>query len=103
MPHKASEKTEENTSHLDHVPGTEILFDNLSHQPNLTCHQYQLKYRAKGRARLLLVPQPSSNDPNDPLRWSRRKKVVVFLNGCWFAFMGAVTGPIMAAGLSTNT
>lgn len=97
-----SNKTELNTSHLDHVPGTEILFDDLSHQTTLPSPQHQLKSRAKGNAQLLLVPQPAPNNPNDPLRWSRRKKAVVFFNGCWFAFMGAVTGPIMAAGLSTN-
>ena len=101
MSHEESAK-EEITSHLDHAPGTEVLFDNLSHQQNVAGHQHQLKSPAKGNTRLLLVPRPSPNDPNDTLRWSRRKKVVVFLNGCWFAFMGAVTGPIMAAGLSIN-
>jgi hypothetical protein len=33
------------------------------------------------------------------LSWSTTKKSLTFFNGCWFAFMGAITGPIMAAGM----
>lgn len=83
----------EETECLQAVSGTEVLFDDFSTQ------LHQLKHRAKGDAGLLLVPQPSTTDPNDPLRWSPTKKSVAFFNGCWFAFMGAITGPIMAAGL----
>ncbi|EMT70411.1 major facilitator superfamily domain-containing protein [Fusarium oxysporum II5] len=70
-------------------PGTELLYDNASY----------LQYvKDKQVNHIILVPQPSTNDPNDPLRWSRAKKWIVFLNGVFYAFMGSVTGPIMAAG-----
>ncbi|KAK3488463.1 MFS general substrate transporter [Neurospora crassa] len=35
---------------------------------------------------VVLVPKPS-NDPSDPLFWSRGKKRVAFLSVCWFAFL----------------
>ncbi|KAF5569557.1 major facilitator superfamily domain-containing protein [Fusarium pseudoanthophilum] len=71
-------------------PGTELLYDNTSH----------LQYvKDKQGNHIILVPQPSTTDPNDPLRWSRAKKWIVFLNGVFYAFMGSVTGPIMAAGM----
>ncbi|KAF9766320.1 hypothetical protein IL306_001299 [Fusarium sp. DS 682] len=71
-------------------PGTELLYDNASH----------LQYvKDKQGNHIILVPQPSTTDPNDPLRWSRAKKWIVFLNGVFYAFMGSVTGPIMAAGM----
>lgn len=57
-----------------------------------------LKHRTRGDARILLVPQPSRTDANDPLNWATPKKSIAFFNGCWYAFMGAITGPIMAAG-----
>lgn len=81
------------TASCQKVPGTEILFDDISTQ------LHQLEHRAEGDTRVLLVPQPSTTDLNDPLRWSTTKKTLVLFNGCWFAFMGAITGPIMAAGL----
>ncbi|KAF4415064.1 MFS general substrate transporter [Fusarium acutatum] len=71
-------------------PGTELLYDNASH----------LQYVKDTQGNhIILVPQPSTTDPNDPLRWSRAKKWIVFLNGVFYAFMGSVTGPIMAAGM----
>ncbi|KAF4333209.1 major facilitator superfamily domain protein [Fusarium beomiforme] len=71
-------------------PGTELLYDNTSH----------LQYvQDKQGNHIILVPQPSTVDPNDPLRWSKAKKWTVFLNGVFYAFMGSVTGPIMAAGM----
>jgi hypothetical protein len=79
-----------------HVPGTEILFDN--EDGGVSDRLHQLRHRTSGDGRMLLVPQPSIDDPNDPLSWSTAKKSLTFFNGCWFAFMGAITGPIMAAG-----
>ena len=82
------------------VPGTEILLDT-SHKggkdPNALLH---LQHAKHGDSHLLLVPQPSLTDPNDPLRWSRFKKWLTLFNGLWYSFNGAVTGPIMAAGSS---
>ncbi|KAJ5430601.1 Major facilitator superfamily domain general substrate transporter [Penicillium cf. griseofulvum] len=80
------------------APGTEILFDG-SDNGSVSERLHQLKHRETGDGRMLLVPQPSINDPNDPLNWSTTKKSLTFFNGCWFAFMGAITGPIMAAGM----
>lgn len=80
------------------APGTEILFDEGSEHGVLSDRLRQLKHRTKGDERIVLVPQPSTTDPNDPLSWSSFKKSVAFFNGCWYAFMGAITGPIMAAG-----
>ncbi|OJJ33646.1 hypothetical protein ASPWEDRAFT_114016 [Aspergillus wentii DTO 134E9] len=82
-----------NPEDLDLPPGTEILYDNDNAYAN------RLQHRSKGDSRILLVPQPSS-DPNDPLRWSRTKKGFIFANACWYAFMGSITGPIMAGGMN---
>ncbi|KAJ5086586.1 hypothetical protein NUU61_007893 [Penicillium alfredii] len=82
------------------APGTEILFDEGSSDVGLSDRLHQLKHRTKGDSRVLLVPQPSTNNPNDPLNWSTTKKSLAFFNGCWYAFMGAITGPIMAAGMN---
>jgi hypothetical protein len=79
---------------IGHLPGTEILFDN-STRPDLQ----HLKSHTNGNSRMLLVPQPSLDDPNDPLSWPAWKKHLTLFNGCWYAFMGAITGPIMAAGM----
>ncbi|KAL4922763.1 major facilitator superfamily domain-containing protein [Aspergillus aurantiobrunneus] len=84
---------------LQGAPGTEVLFDTSSQLGADSDRLHQLKHRTKGDARMLLVPQPSINDPNDPLRWPAWKKHLTFFNGCWYAFMGAITGPIMAAGM----
>ncbi|KAL9047001.1 MAG: hypothetical protein Q9214_000309 [Letrouitia sp. 1 TL-2023] len=36
---------------------------------------------------IVLIPQPSSSDPNDPLRWPRWKKYLAFRNACAFTFL----------------
>ncbi|KAL6712494.1 hypothetical protein ACN47E_000371 [Coniothyrium glycines] len=36
---------------------------------------------------LVLVPAPSSTDPNDPLRWPKYKKHIAFASMCAFTFM----------------
>lgn len=89
------------SEHFHAVPGTEILFDGNRHGA-LGAQLEHLEHLGTGDSRVLLIPQPSKTDPNDPLRWSTFKKNVVFFNGCWYAFMGAITGPIMAAGTLTR-
>lgn len=78
-----------------HAPGTERLFKSGQPESNTT----GLQFIQRGENQILLVPQPSLTDPNDPLRWSLAKKWGTFLNGIGYAFMGSVTGPIMAAGM----
>lgn len=82
-------------SRFQAAPGTEILYDT---DGKADTHLHDLQHATHGDSRILLVPQPSLTDPNDPLRWSQAKKWITLLNGCWYAFMGSVTGPIMAAG-----
>jgi hypothetical protein len=94
MSHESENEME---ARLRVTPGTEILFDGGSGD-GILADGSQLKHRTSGDRRVLLVPQPSTNDPNDPLNWTTSKKSVTFFNGCWYAFMGAITGPIMAAG-----
>ncbi|KAL5356427.1 major facilitator superfamily domain-containing protein [Aspergillus floccosus] len=76
------------------APGTELLIDQ-EHLPSVSTYQHI----THGDKEILLVPQPSLNDPNDPLLWSRRKKWLTFGNGLLYAFNGAVTGPMMAGGM----
>ncbi|KAJ5910461.1 hypothetical protein N7504_005104 [Penicillium tannophilum] len=82
--------TEEHSS----APGTELLID----QDNSDAIQHY-QHVAHGDSHLLLVPQPSLTDPNDPLLWPRGKKWTVFGNGLFYSFNGAVTGPMMAGGM----
>ena len=80
------------------APGTEILMDDDS--PGATEKSLHLLQHARtGDGHILLVPQPSLTDPNDPLKWSTTKKWVVLMNGVAYAFNGAVTGPMMAGGM----
>jgi hypothetical protein len=85
------------------APGTEILYDAENEHGATSQHLHKLQHVRHGDGHILLVPQPSLTDPNDPLRWSLVKKWVVLVNGVWYAFNGAVTGPIMAAGISSST
>lgn len=75
------------------APGTEILID----QGKEKYQEYQ--HVTHGNAQILLVPQPSLTDPNDPLRWPLWKKWLTFANGLFYAFNGAMTGPMMAGGM----
>jgi hypothetical protein len=77
------------------APGTELLIDQEHFS---SVHDYQ--HVAHGDGRIILVPQPSLKDPNDPLLWSCLKKWLTFGNGLFYAFNGAVTGPMMAGGMS---
>ncbi|KAK4541284.1 hypothetical protein LTR36_008200 [Oleoguttula mirabilis] len=77
-----------------YVPGTEMLYDS-----GMRSQLSTLQHVKKGDSHILLVPQPSLTDPNDPLCWSNAKKWITLLNGIWYSFNGAITGPIMAAGM----
>ena len=79
------------------APGTEILYDQEDEHGTISQHLHLLQHVRKGDSHILLVPQPSLSNPNDPLRWSALKKWATFSNGLAYAFLGAVTGPIMAA------
>lgn len=79
------------------APGTEILYDQEGEHGGVSQRLHQLQHVRRGDSHILLVPQPSLSDPNDPLRWSAIKKWAAFSNGLAYAFLGAVTGPIMAA------
>lgn len=88
------------------VPGTEVLMDMAVGDDNEKQHiHFQSLQHVEGKegGHLLLVPQPSLTDVNDPLRWSQTKKWLVLGNGIFYAFNGAVTGPIMAAGRLRNS
>lgn len=74
------------------APGTELLYDaNDAHG--------HLQHARHGDGHVLLVPQPSLDDPRDPLRWPPWRKRLTFANALAYAFLGGVTGPIMAGGL----
>lgn len=79
------------------APGTELLIL----QDHLALPRY--KYVTRGQDRVLLVPQPSLDDQNDPLLWPRWKKWLTFSNGLVYTFLGSVTGPMMAGGMQPDT
>ena len=85
-------------TYFQHTPGTEILLDEKHGDPEAHSKLRMLQH-ASDHSDVILVPQPSLNDPNDPLRWPKWKKWVVFANALDFAFNGSITGPIMAAGI----
>ena len=93
--HNAREGDEIASAAYNRAPGTELLFDNGKAGDGAA----GLQFVQDGDNHILLVPQPSLTDPNDPLRWSTLKKWCTFLNGIGYAFMGSVTGPTMAAGM----
>lgn len=80
------------------VPGTEILYDYGAAVGVEAGHLHSLQHVKHGDGHILLVPQPSIDDPSDPLRWPTWKKYITLFNGLWYSFNGAITGPIMAAG-----
>lgn len=89
---------DEIAAHFHAAPGTEILYDQEGDHGATSKRLKILQHLKHGDSHILLVPQPSLIDPNDPLRWSRAKKWGAFLNACFYSFNGSVTGPIMAAG-----
>jgi hypothetical protein len=78
------------------APGTEISYDVGNSEYIQTLEHISDR---SGDGHILLVPQPSLIDATDPLRWSKWKKWVTLFNAVWYSFNGAVTGPIMAAGM----
>ncbi|KAF9890637.1 hypothetical protein FE257_005768 [Aspergillus nanangensis] len=94
-PHNEDLSQREKTEGVEAVPGTEILFDSTT-----ASSQYgHLQHIERDGQRILLIPQPSPTDPNDPLSWSPMKKAIVFANACIYSFLGGVTGPIIASGV----
>ncbi|KAH8900550.1 MFS general substrate transporter [Thozetella sp. PMI_491] len=79
---------------LETVPGTELLIDEHPSQG-----KGNIQYASGGDGRIILIPQPSLNDPNDPLRWSPAKKWIVFIHGLAYSFLGSIIGPIMSGGM----
>ncbi|KAM0328719.1 hypothetical protein ACHAQA_005132 [Verticillium albo-atrum] len=85
-----------------HVPGTVTLDQAAAN--NMTDHQVgtgasDLKFASGKHSNLVLVPQPS-NDPNDPLNWSKARKGVIFaiiLMGT--AFLCVIPAPMLNAGI----
>jgi hypothetical protein len=47
---------------------------------------HKLQHTKSGDGHIILVPQPSLIDPNDPLRWLASKKWTVLANGIAYAF-----------------
>jgi hypothetical protein len=80
------------------APGTEFLYDSgINGNERLR----SLQHVKKGDSHILLVPQPSLTDPNDPLRWPTWKKYATLANAMLYSFLGGVTGPIVAAMMGT--
>jgi hypothetical protein len=82
---------------IQSAPGTTLLIDVDVQDPEAR-NIHALRHADTGDGRILLVPQPSLTDPNDPLKWSAWKKWIVLALACCYSFLGAVTGPIMAGG-----
>ncbi|QDS67734.1 hypothetical protein FKW77_005937 [Venturia effusa] len=76
------------------VPGTEVLYDR-----GRSDQIHNLQQVKHGESHILLVPQPSLTDASDPLRWTAWKKRAVLFNAMWYSFNGAVSGPILSAGM----
>ena len=62
--------------HIEILPGTEIMAD-------FGTHHFVKQTGNKGP---VLVPQPSNN-PHDPLNWTRKRKFVVIFIANFFSFM----------------
>ncbi|RFU27083.1 hypothetical protein B7463_g9248, partial [Scytalidium lignicola] len=85
------EDTAKGRAKLAHVPGT-VLLNDEAHGSEITAG---LKHGAGRSAHIVLNPQPSE-DPNDPLNWSRFKKEMVLIILCFGAILHAGTnGPMM--------
>jgi MFS family permease len=82
--------------HLPRVPGTVILEEDVAHSENVTG---ALKHGTGRNAHIILTPQPS-DDPNDPLNWSQRRKMTIMLiTGMGTIFYASVFGPLLNASL----
>jgi MFS family permease len=79
---------------MPHVPGTITLNDEAAHTEQITAG---LKHGTGRNAHIVLAPQPSE-DPNDPLNWSKLKKEYV----TWILLFGSIlnaatNGPFLNA------
>jgi hypothetical protein len=70
---------------LRHIPGTVLLDQEAAHSEGYT---QRLKHGTGGDVNIILVPQPSE-DPNDPLNWSRFQKNLSFGILCFGAMIWA--------------
>ncbi|CAK7230745.1 hypothetical protein SBRCBS47491_007691 [Sporothrix bragantina] len=70
---------------LDRTDGTVQLRQAHQHEPSSYASSSSLS--ASSTSDLVLVPRPSPNDPNDPLRWPAWKKHVAFASVCAFTFL----------------
>ncbi|TPX08851.1 uncharacterized protein E0L32_009669 [Thyridium curvatum] len=86
-------------THHERLAGTEMLIggDRPSVVQDLDLDTSQLKTVMHRGVETILIPQPSEDDPNDPLLWPRWKKetafFVLFVNTIIFA---TLPGPVMA-------
>ncbi|KAJ7707446.1 MFS general substrate transporter [Mycena rosella] len=85
---------------LAHVPGTAL----FSEDPNATAYAaYEgvdinsLQHATGKHKDIILVPQPSKLDPNDPLLWPAWKKHMFFLILIYGTVLAGAVGPLVAA------
>ncbi|KAF7336960.1 MFS general substrate transporter [Mycena venus] len=85
---------------LAHVPGTAL----FSEDPNATAYaayegiDINMLQHATGKHKdIILVPQPSRLDPNDPLLWPAWKKHLFFLILVYGTVLAGAVGPLVAA------
>ncbi|MBE7179667.1 MAG: MFS transporter [Terriglobus roseus] len=57
------------------------------HDIDATDGTVQLRAQLRDEDIMILVPHPTANDPNDPLRWPRWKKHAAFASVCSFTFL----------------
>jgi hypothetical protein len=77
----------EDNGKVPHVPGT-VLLDEVS--AHVEAQTSNLKHGTGKESHIILAPQPSE-DPNDPLNWSKTKKDVVLAVLCFGAIINAAT------------
>lgn len=68
--HEGNQNAKMSTQEALAIPGTELLVDDT---------YGHLQRARKGDGHILLIPQPSLTDSNDPLRWPALKKWMVGL------------------------
>jgi hypothetical protein len=84
-------------SRSDQVPGTSSVYDDVSRP---VAAGSSLKYDRNGPVPIILVPQPS-NDPNDPLNWSIRKRDSIILILSLVSVIASTLSPLLAANTVT--
>ncbi|KAJ6561902.1 MFS general substrate transporter [Mycena capillaripes] len=86
-----------------HVPGTAL----FSEDPNATAYAayegidiHTLQHATGKHKDIILVPQPSRLDPNDPLLWPTWKKHMFFLILIYGTVLAGAVGPLVACVLN---